>query len=133
MGGEIASPKSCLSHTAVRDALGGERNKSVQIEAYPVTRTHRRDRHALLQDQRMFDVSIEPKSVRLQVRAIRTCCKQVHGDVMSAVASHRKIKRLCQARYLHERGHPAAAGNVGFVLRPAIPHDSALAFPTRAE
>ena len=39
----------------------------------------------------MLDVSIEPKSVRLQVRAIRAGRKQVHRDIMRTVAGHRKI------------------------------------------
>jgi hypothetical protein len=65
-------------HLALRNALGGEPTKSVPIEAYAVTRAHRRDCHTLLQDQRMLDVSIELKSVRLQVRAIRAGREQVH-------------------------------------------------------
>jgi hypothetical protein len=88
---EIASPKSCSPHIALSNALGGEPTKSVPIEAYAVTRAHRRDCHALLQDQRMLDVSIEPKSVRLQVRAIRAGREQVHRDIMRTVAGHRKI------------------------------------------
>src|ERR1019366_8195482 len=80
----------------------GERNKRFPIEAHPVTGTHRSDCHALLQDQRVLDVSIKPKSVRLQVRTIWAGGKQMNRDVMSAVASHGKIKRLCQTRYLHE-------------------------------
>jgi hypothetical protein len=50
----------------------GEFGKCVPIKAHPVTGAHRRDRHALLQDQRMLDVSIKPKSVRLQVKPIWT-------------------------------------------------------------
>jgi hypothetical protein len=50
-----------------------ELSKRFPIEAHPVTRAHRSDRHALLQDQGMLDVSIKAKPVRLQVRAIWTC------------------------------------------------------------
>jgi hypothetical protein len=39
----------------------------------------------------MLDVSIEPKSVRRHVRAIRAGREQVHRDIMRTVADHRKI------------------------------------------
>ena len=38
----------------------------------------------------MLDASIEPKSVRREVRAIRAGREQVHRDIMRTVADHRK-------------------------------------------
>jgi hypothetical protein len=83
-------------------ASNGQLNKRFPIEAHAVARARWRDCHALLQDQRVLDVSIKPKSVRLQVSAIWAGREQMNCGVVSAMASHRKIKRLCQTRYFHE-------------------------------
>jgi hypothetical protein len=52
--------------------------KRFPIEAHPVTGALWSDRRALLQDQRVLDVSIEPKSVRLKVRAVWTDRRRIH-------------------------------------------------------
>ena len=64
----------------------GELIKRFPIEAHPVTRTHWCDCHSSFQDQQVLDVSIKPKSARLQVRAIWAGGEPMNRDVMSAVA-----------------------------------------------
>ena len=47
-----------------------QRRQSFPIEVDAVAGPHRRQGHALLEDERMFDIAIEPETVRLEIGAI---------------------------------------------------------------
>src|SRR5271154_5447680 len=83
------------------------------VKTHAVAGTRRRMRQSVLKYERMLDVTIEPKAVRLQIGAIRTGREQVHGDVVRAVAGDGKVEGFGKSRDLHERGDAAAIGHVG--------------------
>ena len=87
----------------------------------------------VLQHQRMLDILVEPKAVRLQIRTVRAGREQVHGDVVRAVAGDGKIERLRQPRDLHEGGDAAAIGDVRLGIGHRAGDDVVLELPQRAQ
>src|SRR6187551_3409260 len=79
-----------------------QRRQSFPVEADAVAGPHRRQGHALLEDERMFDIAVEPETVRLEIGAIWAGREQVNRDVVCAVAGDRQIERFCEPRDLHE-------------------------------
>ena len=75
-------------------ASGGQRGEALPIEMDAVAGPCGRQRLAVFEHQRMLDIAIETEPMRLEIGAVRTSCEQMHGNVMRAVAGHRKIERL---------------------------------------
>ena len=65
-----------------------------------------RQRLALIEHKRMFDVTVETETVGLEIEAVRAGREQVHGDVVRAMAGDGKIERFRQPRDLDERDTP---------------------------
>src|SRR5262249_46973163 len=68
--------------------------KDPPIELYAVTRTSRRDRVTVFDLQRLRAVAFKSEPVGFQVTAVGAGGKQMHSDIVSAVARHRQVKCL---------------------------------------
>ena len=107
--------------------------KALPVELNAVTRTARRDRVTMINQQWLRNVAFKSEPMGLQVTAIGTGGEQVHGDIMSAVARHRQVECLGQMRNLQERGNPAAICNVRLGKGNATAIDVVLELPNRSE
>src|SRR5207302_7016635 len=88
--------------------LSRELRQSLPVEADSVAGPGWRQCHALVEDERVLDIPIEPKSVRFEIGTIWAGREKVYCNVVRAVAGDRKIERFCEPRDLHE-GRDAAA------------------------
>jgi len=59
-----------------------------------VTRTAGRDCTTLIDPQRLRNVTFKSEPMGFQVTAVRAGGEQMHGDIMGAVARHRKAECL---------------------------------------
>jgi hypothetical protein len=62
-----------------------ELRQSFPVEGDAVAGPGGRQRHALVQRERVFDIVIEPKSVRLEIGTVWAGREKVDGDVVGAV------------------------------------------------
>src|SRR5688572_9219968 len=106
-----------------------ELRQSFPVEGDAMAGPRGRQRHALVKYERVRDVTIEPKSVRLEIGTIWAGREKVDGDVVRTVAGDRKIERLCEPRDLHEGGDAAAVGDVGLGIGHRAGRDIVLELP----
>ena len=90
-----------------------QRVERFPVEFDAVTRAVGRDGEALDHPQRLGDEAVQTEAVSLQVRAVRRGREQVDREVVRAVRGHRQVEGLREVADLHERGDPAAVGDVG--------------------
>src|SRR5262249_1344806 len=78
----------------------GQWRQRLRVEGEAMAGTIGRNRLAVRHHQRMLDIAVEAKTMRLEIEAVRAGGEQMHGDVVRAVTGDGQVEGLREPRDL---------------------------------